>query len=265
MSEIRRRSGRTLFLGAVIIIIGVLLLLSNLNMLIFPLREFTYFPQGILILIGIILMANGNYRGGSILAILGVLFWASLHYHYDVWAIWPVLLILLGIYILFGVRHPRRRYGHEAAERIKEQVSEKITDHVNEYYKHEHFKHKFDREANSATEDFLDETAVFSGIKKSVSSENFQGGRITSIFGGSEIDLYNCKLAPGNNILEVTAIFGGTTLYIPRDWKVVVEATPILGGFSDARRKDPGITYPDDRKLIIRGLLLFGGGEIKTA
>lgn len=73
MSEIRRRSGRTLFLGAVIIVIGVLLLLANLDMLMFPLREFTYFPQGILILIGIILMANGNFRGGSILTILGVL------------------------------------------------------------------------------------------------------------------------------------------------------------------------------------------------
>ncbi|MCU7499436.1 MAG: LiaF transmembrane domain-containing protein [Bacteroidota bacterium] len=252
MSEIRRRSGRTLFLGAVIIVIGILLLLANLDMLMFPLREFTYFPQGILILIGIILMANGNFRGGSILTILGVLFWASHHYDYDIWTIWPVLLIILGVYILLGVGRPHRRFRDHAAE--------KIADHVNE-----HFKQRFDRGANSASEDFLDETAVFSGIKKSVTSENFQGGRITSIFGGSEIDLYNCKLAPGNNILEVTAIFGGTTLFIPRDWKVVVEATPILGGFSDERRKDPSITYSDDRKLVIRGLLLFGGGEIKTA
>ncbi|MGE5431056.1 MAG: LiaF transmembrane domain-containing protein [Syntrophomonadaceae bacterium] len=252
MNEVRRRSGRTVFLGAIIIVLGVLLLLSNLNMLMFPVHELVHFPQGILFLIGVILLANGNYRGGSILVILGALFWASAHFDYDIWTIWPVLLIILGLYILLGVSNPRRRY--------RDQAAEKIADHVSE-----HFKHRFDRGANSGNEDFLDETAVFSGFKKSVTSDNFQGGRVTSIFGGSEIDLYNCKLAPGINILEITAIFGGTTLYIPRDWKVVVEATPILGGFSDERRKDPSIAYQDDRKLVIRGLLLFGGGEIKTA
>ncbi|MCU7495922.1 MAG: cell wall-active antibiotics response protein [Ignavibacteria bacterium] len=252
MSEIRRRSGRTFLLGTIIVALGIILLLSNLHMLFFPLGEIVTFPQGILLLIGIILIANGNYRGGSILIMLGVLFWASDHFNYDFWTIWPVLLIILGLYILFGIAHPRRRF--------RDQAAEKIADHVSE-----HFKSRYYKRGNPVNENFLDETAIFSGIKKSIASEEFQGGRITSIFGGSEIDLYNCKLAPGNNILEVTAIFGGTTLYIPRDWKVIVEATPILGGFSDERRKDPGIAYPEDRKLIIRGLLLFGGGEIKTA
>ena len=260
MSEIRKRSGRTFFLGAIIIILGVLLLLSNLDMLTFPVRDLIFSWQSILIIIGIIMIANQNYRGGWILIAIGALFMLSRYYYLDSTTLWPVLLIILGVYILLNVGSPRRRFRDETAERIKEQVSEKIADHVSS-----HFQHKFNDWKNQVNEDFLDETAIFSGTKKSITSDNFKGGKITSIFGGSEIDLYNCKLAPGNNILEVTAIFGGSTLYIPRDWKVVVDVTPIFGGFSDERRKDPSIVYPDDRKLIIKGVVLFGGGEIKSA
>lgn len=261
MSEVRRRSGGTFFLGAVIIILGTLLLLSNINLLPFSLHDLLFSWQSILILIGIIMIANENYRGGFILVAIGVLFMISRYYYMDSMTLWPVLLIILGVYILLNVGRPHRRdYGREAAERIKEQVSETVAEQVSS-----HFKEKFNNRGRTISEDFLDETSVFSGTKKSISSENFRGGKITSIFGGSEIDLYNCKLAPGDNILEITAIFGGTTLYIPRDWKVVMDVTPIFGGFSDERRKDPSIAYPEDRKLIIKGLLLFGGGEIKSA
>ncbi|HEX2866829.1 MAG TPA: DUF5668 domain-containing protein [Ignavibacteriales bacterium] len=267
MTEVRRRSGRTFFLGTVIIALGILLLLSNLDMMPFSLHELLFSWESILIIIGIVMIANDNYRGGFILIAIGALFMISRYYTMDSMTLWPVLLILLGLYILFNVgRHPRynrkyyRDYGRETAERIKEQVSETVAEQVSS-----HFKEKYYDKKRTISEDFLDETSVFSGTKKSITSDNFKGGKITSIFGGSEIDLYNCRLAPGDNILEVTCIFGGTTLYIPRDWKVVVDVTPVFGGFSDERRKDPSITYNDDRKLIIKGALIFGGGEIKTA
>jgi len=38
---------------------------------------------------------------------------------------------------------------------------------------------------------------------------------------------------------------------------------PIFGGFSDKRIKDPNRVYEEDKLLLIKGLVLFGGGEIK--
>ena len=85
-----------------------------------------------------------------------------------------------------------------------------------------------------------------------------------SLFGGSEINLSNCKFADGDNILEVTFIFGGSTLIVPSDWKVETDVLAIFGGFGDKRRKDPNMVYDSSRTLIVKGFVLFGGGEIKN-
>ena len=75
----------------------------------------------------------------------------------------------------------------------------------------------------------------------------------------------NCKLADGDNVLEIIAIFGGTTLIVPNDWRVNLDILPIFGGFGDKRIKDPNKTFLEGRSLIIKGVVLFGGGEIKTS
>jgi predicted membrane protein len=114
--------------------------------------------------------------------------------------------------------------------------------------------------------DRLDDLNIFSGQKKTVSSKNFTGGEITCIFGGTELNLKDAVLAEGNNVLEVTCIFGGCSIFVPEDWTVKFKPTAIFGGFSDERiKRNPYLVSDPNKVLIIEGVIIFGGGEIKTA
>lgn len=86
---------------------------------------------------------------------------------------------------------------------------------------------------------------------------------MTNIFGGSTFDFTDARLAPGHNILDVVSVFGGFKLIIPPDWNVKLEVTAILGGVSDKRTRVKEI-QGNDKVLVIRGIAIFGGGEIKN-
>ncbi|HPG34413.1 MAG TPA: LiaF-related protein, partial [Lentimicrobium sp.] len=80
-------------------------------------------------------------------------------------------------------------------------------------------------------------------------------------FGGTKLDLTQCQLAPGNNYLEMIAIFGGSTLIVPNDWNVKVESFNAFGGFADKRRN---LNIDISKTLVIKGATVFGGGELKS-
>ena len=113
-------------------------------------------------------------------------------------------------------------------------------------------------------DDYIDIVNVFSGGERQIVSENFKGGRISAVFGGTQLDLTKAKLAPGRNELEIACIFGGATFIVPDDWNISIAVTPILGGFTDSRKLLPGRTVDPTRQLVIKGAVIFGGGEIKS-
>lgn len=113
-------------------------------------------------------------------------------------------------------------------------------------------------------DDYIDYVNVFSGGERQVVSENFRGGKISAVFGGIELDLTKAKLAPGRNDIEIACIFGGATLIVPDNWSVKIDVTPILGGFNDSRKLSPGRTVDTTSQLVIKGAVIFGGGEIKS-
>ncbi len=114
-------------------------------------------------------------------------------------------------------------------------------------------------------EGFIENTVIFGADSKKISSYDFKGGHLTVICGGLEMDLTNCTLSKERNIIELEVVFGGVTLTVPREWNVVSEVVPIMGGIEDE------ITYMKDRyidpaaELIIRGNVVMGGLEIKRA
>jgi predicted membrane protein len=113
-------------------------------------------------------------------------------------------------------------------------------------------------------DDYVDYVNVFSGGERQVVSRNFRGGKISAVFGGIELDLTKAGLAPGVSELEIACVFGGATLIVPDDWYITIDVTPILGGFSDSRRLNPGRTVDSSKHLLIKGAVIFGGGEIKS-
>jgi predicted membrane protein len=113
-------------------------------------------------------------------------------------------------------------------------------------------------------DDYIDYVNVFSGGERQIVSDNFKGGRISAVFGGMELDLTKAKMAPGRNELEIACVFGGATFIVPDDWNISIEVTPILGGFSDSRKLIPGRIVDTTKQLVIKGAVVFGGGEIKS-
>jgi predicted membrane protein len=113
-------------------------------------------------------------------------------------------------------------------------------------------------------DDYIDYVNVFSGGERQIVSQNFKGGKISAVFGGIDLDLTKSKLAPGRNELEIACVFGGATIIVPDNWYITIEVTPILGGFSDTRKLSPGRTVDPASQLVIKGAVVFGGGEVKS-
>ncbi len=112
--------------------------------------------------------------------------------------------------------------------------------------------------------DRLKNLSILWGTQKSITSNNFKGGKVTSIFGYSEIDLTECKLDSNSVVIDILGIFGGSTLIVPKEWNVVVDVFSLFGGFSNKIRITPETKVDMEKTLTIKGLILFGFGELKS-
>lgn len=231
-----RKTGRAhLLLGIVLMFLGLFLIADLADIVPWRLRDFIFTWQALLIFIGLIFLSNKENKGtGIILIVIGSFF--LLPRFFDVpnyWhsLFWPAMLILLGLVVIFSSRR------HQGRTSI------------------------FGGGKKTSSEDWLDDVTVFGGGDKNINSQQFQGGKLTHIFGGSKVDFTRAKLAPGKNYLEVVMIFGGTKLIVPESWDIKIEVTSVFGGFSDKRVKTI-VVSESDRSLHISGVNVFGGGEI---
>ena len=108
--------------------------------------------------------------------------------------------------------------------------------------------------------------AVFSGLERRVTTQDFQGGSVTAVFGGIELDLTDANMQADEATLEVNAIFGGAEVRVPDSWLVAFRGAPIFGGVEDKTRlRHSGDTADPKRKVLnITGAVVFGGLEIKN-
>ena len=110
-------------------------------------------------------------------------------------------------------------------------------------------------------ENLINYDTVFNGIEKKVVSKNFQGGKVTSVFGGTVLDLREAQMSKnGQANLEVSAVFGGVKVLVPKNWSVEGNLSGVFGGF------DNSTVYPEkpEGRLNIKGAAVFGGGEISN-
>lgn len=228
---------KKLVIGGIFIALGILLLLRNFDLFFFP--DYLFSWQTLLIGIGVLLLLSRDKKGGGITLIsLGVLFLIPDIFNVSLRNIfrffWPLLLVGIGLLIIF-----RRSVSADSF---------------------------FDTPSSSSSlsSDTIDETIILGGGEKKVLSELFRGGKITTIFGGLALDLTETHLASGRHVLDVFVLFGGVELIMPDTMNVHIQLTPILGGFQDNRSVDPRIVMNDEEQLVIKGFVLFGGGDIKT-
>jgi hypothetical protein len=104
--------------------------------------------------------------------------------------------------------------------------------------------------------------AVFGGVDRRISAQDFHGAQCTAIFGACKIDLRDAQIQGREAVLETQAVFGGVEILVPEDWEVVNHGLSIFGGFSDRRRHSP--SGPETKTLVLNGAAIFGGVEVKN-
>jgi predicted membrane protein len=230
---IEKDQGRSrAILGIVLLIIGATLIANQFNIIPFQIRDYIFTWQAILILIGILMLTRKeNTFTGYILIGVGAFFLLprviDLPFEYRN-LFWPVFIILMGILLIF---RSTNIFGGGRIDR-------------------------------GFSDDYIDDINIFGGHNRKINSMTFRGGKITSAFGGGTYDLTSAQLAPGTNILDQITIFGGSKLIVPNDWDIKIEVVAIFGGFSDKRGKLPVQTSLSEKRLVIKGIAIFGGGEI---
>lgn len=226
-------------IGILLIGFGLVFLLDRMNLIPNYWRDIIISWQMLLIFIGAINIFKSHARvPGLILIFVGSAFLVPEVIDISFQArqlIWPVVLIAVGLLIVFKAKNikPPKVFSGDG-ETINSQ--EKI-----------------------------EEVAIFGGGKRVITSQNLRGGNASAIFGGLEIDLTEADLSDETAVLEIAAIFGGVVIIVKPEWDVQVQVSSILGGFDDKRKVyKRGEGTPSNKRLIIKGAAIFGGGEVKS-
>ena len=251
--EARLKLNPQFIIGISLVLFGGLLTLDRMN-LVEASRTLRYWPV-ILIAIGtwVVVERRGSGRSFPGYALIGfgsLLMLNSLGLaRVRVWEIfWPLILLMVGVRLI--MRTPGRR-------RSLHRTGAYAPTHVGS-----------DAEAPAAADGTVTMFSVFGGTKRTSTDNPFRGGEITSIVGGTHLDLRQAVIAPGGQaVIDVFAMMGGHEVWVPQGWTVVSEVTPILGGVEDKRLPAlvaPGPMTDTAPRLVLRGIVLLGGLVIKS-
>jgi len=227
-----------LIIGLAIALFGLVLVLDRLNLVVAD-QALQWWPA-VIIAIGALIFSQSRRVGGGIngvivmlvgawlllnsLAIIRVRFWEMF---------WPLVLIGIGSALVL-----------QAARRRTREISGADADATMTIF------------------------AVLSGMKRTSAAERFRGGEITAFMGGAQIDLRQATIPPGEEAaLDIFIVMGGCEIFVPPSWNVVTPLVPIMGGIDDKRlpplpgSAESGRPAP---RLVLRGLIMMGGIEIKS-
>lgn len=211
-----------LYIGLLIIAVGALLLLDNADVLDFWDVVGAWWPAAILGAGIFSLIANpGHWAFGLVVTAVGAGLLLGTLDIVDIGAIlFPAIVIFIGLVVIFG------RVGRSKAE----------------------------------TGDAVNTFNIFSGSEVASHSKQFEGGSISAVFGGAELDLRDAMPVPGAK-LDVFTAFGGVEVRVPSGWHVSLHGLPLFGGLENKTSRDP--LPADAPKLDISATALFGGVEVK--
>jgi len=228
-NEARLRFTPQLVVGLIVIAVGALMTLDNLQ-LVDASRYLRFWPAALIVL-GVVNIWHsregmGGSFGGFLFIVVGA--WLLLEQtelvRISFWDMWPALLVAFGVFLVWqGMSVPRRR----AAE---------------------------------ASNDLISAMAVLGGVSRGNNSAAFRGGELTAVMGGCELDLRHAAI-DGEAIIDVFALWGGIEIRVPDDWTVVSRVTPILGGVDDKTRPPQMAAR---HRLVLRGFVVMAGVEIKN-
>lgn len=216
-----------LVFGIIIIFVGVLFALDNLNIL--RAGDFIRFWPLALMAIGLAKLLDaerpeGRLIGGIFFGIGSILLLDSLHVlRFSVHVVWPLILVAIGIFIAW-----------QAVMR--------------------------DRAPSDGTS-VLSATAIMGGVEKTIDSQDFRGGDITAIMGGCQIDLRKAAIKADQAVINAFAFWGGIEIRVPEGWAVRLDGFPFMGGMTDSSRSPAA---PANQRLLVKSFVMMGGIEIRN-
>lgn len=210
-----------LLVGVFLTLLGLLLTAERLGMIdAFP---YLRFWSILLIGIGVLRIGRGQQTSGWILIVAGawILAYNTGVFPYEITDFWPLILIALGAILVL-----------QATRGEPEQRPDSSSVGV---------------------------IGVLSGPVRRVSTDDFRGGWAAGLLGGSVVDLTQARIR-GRAVMNVYAFWGGVEIIVPRNWSVIGNVMPVMGGFEDHTRP----TRDNDQQLIIRGCAVMAGIEVKN-
>ncbi len=252
------RSGKV-WAGLFIVTIGALLLLKNLGL---NLPDWLFSWSTFLIGLGLFIGFKRNFEGLGWFILIAVGSYFTLEEavrSFDVSDIGlPILLLVIGIFLIVKPKRTVANRWVRRRDRMRRGFDRSFP-----YNESDAFGTTEERAKNTSnSSDYFDSINIFGGSQQTVYSKNFKGGQVVAIFGGCDVNLTQADFE-GEIVIDVTAIFGGSKIIVPQGWEVKSEVTAILGGMDDKRAIVP--LNPEQKKiLILRGIAMFGGIEIKN-
>ena len=236
------RGNSRYIIGAALVALGALLLLSNTNVVNLDWGwDFvkTWWPV-LLIVWGLWDLVSGGFRfrvWPIVLLLLGIGFQLSALglWQWDFSVIWPALIVIVGLSILLGRRGRRNRMRQSGTTIEGTTVS------------------------RSTSGDSW--RAVFASIEESYAGREFPGGEVEANFGSLTLDLRGATLPAGEVRLEVNLTFGGLHLRVPAAWRVNIDGVNAHFGEVQDKRANPSADAAEG-ELVIVGTVTFGNLEI---
>lgn len=223
-----KKTNLNVVIGVFLLVIGVLLGLETLNVGINI--DYSIIGWTFLSVIGVLMILNDKKvtTVPSILIFVGI--WNVLNEVGVIYGsifdlIWPFILIIVGVNLVFG-------------EKIFNKTPLNVQNNSNA----------------------LVYNGIFGGVEERLATKDFKGLTANALFGGVELDLRDIEITD-NVQIDISAVFGGVTILFPDKYNIVMGESLALFGGTDNKFKGK---YDENSKTIyINCRAIFGGAELK--
>jgi hypothetical protein len=103
--------------------------------------------------------------------------------------------------------------------------------------------------------------ALMAGNEVRSVAPDFRGADLGAFMGGVVLDLTSSRIDSQEAIVDVFVMWGGIEIKVPEDWRVTSQVMPLMGAYEDKTRPSSAAVT---RRLVVRGVVVMGGVEIKN-
>ena len=231
------RQSNGLIPGVILVVIGSVFLLDHMG-IIHADTLWQFWPM-IIIAIGILKLTQPGEKGlGVGFIVIGTLIQLhQLHVLRFSWAnVWPFILIFAGLSLIWSRLEARKISG----------ISGTLS--------------------GASSRETVNEYALFGGVERRITVNNFRGGNVTAIFGGVELNFRGADIEGEEAVIYVEAVFGGIEIVVPERWNVAFEVQSVFAGYSDETRQPlpDAVRGSPQKTLMLHGRATFGGITVKN-